>query len=341
MSELPARLEQYITAHHIRRLEPAWLKVRTGSEDIMAFGGAWQHYFSRQPVLGGKVSELCEPLLGMLPFDEDFELPHMQLSDGFYTDISAIKDKAHDWLLFCDVSEQVKQLQQYQQASNELVLLKGELNRVLDRYVGQHVTERVLQGEMQLNWAGERRCISTLFVDIRGFTPFNESHDAQVVMQTLNEYMDAMLEPVLSRDGMVDKIMGDGVMAVFGMLDSMESSVASAFSAAQQMVENVYALNQKRGEQGLEQLGIGVGIATGDAVLGMLGSHHRRCFTAIGQHVNLAARLESNARAGEILLDSESYRQLNRGDIFSLQRLLLKGIGETDVYACMMQCMDL
>lgn len=342
MNKLPGVLYQHIASHHIKQLEPAWLKVRSSSEEILAVGGAWQHYLPRLPVASDRVSDVCEPLLGMLPCTENFELPHMQLSEDHYTDIAAIKDETCDWLLFCDVTEHVKQLQQYQQASNDLVLLKGELNRTLDRYVGHHVAERVAQGKMQLNLAGERRRISTLFVDIRGFTPFNESHDAQLVMQTLNNYMDGMLAPILSKDGMVDKIIGDGVMAIFGVLDSKYSGVESAFSAAQSMIKNIYALNEKRQEQGLEQLGIGVGIATGDAVLGMLGSHDRRCFTAIGKHVNVAARLESKAGTGEILVDSETYHNLNTCDGFSLRRLSLKGIGEVDTYvyslACMLEC---
>ncbi len=333
MNKLPELLYQHIASHHIKQLELAWLKISPNSEEIISVGGAWQHYFQRLPVSGDSISDICEPLLGMLPFTKDFELPQMQLSEGQYTDISAVKDEECDWLLFCDVTEHTKQLQQYQQASNDLVLLKGELNRTLDRYVGHHVAERVAQGKLQLNLAGERREVSTLFVDIRGFTPFNESHDAQIVMQTLNEYMDGMLAPVLSKDGMVDKIIGDGAMALFGVLDSKYSNAQAAFFAAQDMLKNIATLNKHRQQQGLVQLGIGIGIATGDAVLGMLGSHDRRCFTAIGRHVNVAARLESKACAGEILVDLETYRRLENSDEFVLRRLFLKGIGEVDGYA--------
>jgi len=338
MSELPKQLYQHIAAHHIKQLEPAWLQIKSDSEVIMSVDGAWQHYFERQPVAGEQASVVCEALSGILPFDEDFELPHMQLAEGLYTDISALKGDGCDWLLFCDVSEKVAQLQQYQQASNELVLLQGELNRTLERYVGNHVAKRVAEGRLQVHLDGERRNISTLFVDIRNFTVFNEKYDAQCVMQTVNDYMDGMLSPVLSRDGMVDKITGDGLMAVFGVLDSEFSSIQSAFSAAQMMMEHIFALNTKRQHQGLEQLGIGVGIATGEAVLGMIGSHDRRCFTAIGRHVNLAARLESQALAGNILVDAATHQALQEQYDFTSLKLSLKGIGEEHVYAYHIPC---
>ncbi|MDQ7001288.1 MAG: adenylate/guanylate cyclase domain-containing protein, partial [Ghiorsea sp.] len=197
---------------------------------------------------------------------------------------------------------------------------------------------RIAQGEMQLNAAGERKTITTLFVDIRAFTPFNERYDAQVVMQTLNDYMNGMLPPILQHHGMVDKIMGDGVMAVFGVLPSENDSCLDAFHAAKQMIQAIATLNQQRMRNGLEQLGIGVGIASGEAVLGILGSHERRAFTAIGRHVNLAARLESNARVGEILIDKTVYQALAQPHAFTATTLTLKGIGQTLVFSQALPC---
>ncbi len=335
---LPQPLYQHIASHSIQQLEPAWLQLKKGSDCILQAGGTWQHYYPQQPQVGQQATELFDVLIGMLPIIEDFELPQIQLQDGQYTDIFALADKEHDWLLFCDVTQNTLQLQQYQQVSNDLILLKAQMKQTLHRYVGHEISERITQGEMQLDAAGERKTIATLFVDIRGFTPFNERHDAQVVMQTLNDYMHCMLPSILQHHGMVDKIMGDGVMAVYGILASETDCCFNALHSAEQMIQAVHTLNQQRLSQGLEQLGIGVGIASGEAVLGILGSHERRTFTAIGRHVNLAARLESNARVGEILIDQATYQALNQPQTFTPVTLTLKGIGQTDIFSQTLPC---
>lgn len=332
-SKIPATLLEYISRHSFQTLEPAWLNIQKNSGDVVATGGSWAHYFQQQPEAGHQADEYCVELMGMLPIVENFELPQMQIRDGYYTDIIGIHDHDNDWLLFCDVTAQTLQTQQYQQTSNDLVLIKDRLNRTLNRYVGQEVSNRVANGNLRFDTAGERRQISTLFVDIRGFTPFNESNDAQIVMQTLNTYMNCMLEPILAEAGLVDKIIGDGVMAVFGVLPSEQYFAHHALTAAKKIQALVFALNLQRNQAGLDALGVGIGIATGEAVLGILGSHERRAFTAIGRHVNLAARLESNASQGEILVDSETYKVLGTHESFIPRSINLKGIGDTPVFS--------
>jgi len=331
-NSIPEVIYNCITSKNTDILAPAWIELEYQSSRIKTIGGAWQNYFDTTPKAGDNVIDICEVLQGMVPLHDGFELPQIQLSDHHYTDISAIHKQGRDWILFSDVTQHTIQIQQYQQTSNELTLLKAQLNRTLNRYVGQEVAERVANGTLQLNLDGERKLITTLFVDIRGFTPFNERNDAQVVMQTLNDYMDNMLKPILSHAGMVDKIIGDGIMAIFGVLPTEETSASNAFAAATNIINNIKKLNQTRKKQGLEQLGTGIGIATGDAVLGILGSHERRAFTAIGRHVNLAARLESNARAGEILVDDETFNMLKQPSLFSAVTLSLKGIGKTSAH---------
>ena len=340
VSQIPEFLYQHIATHSMNQLAPAWIELAQKSERIVQIGGAWHHYFDSKPEVGSNISDSCEILMGMLPTDTNFELPQIQLVNDCYTDISVLHAQGRDWLLFCDVTENTLQIQRYQQTSNDLVLLKAKLNQTLARYVGQEVADRAANGSLQFDIDGERKRISTLFVDIRGFTPFNETHDAQVVMQTLNAYMDCMLTPILNSQGIVDKIIGDGVMGVFGVIDSETNCAQNAFSAALKMLESTAKLNQERKAQQLEQLGIGIGIATGDAVLGLLGSHDRRAFTAIGRHVNLAARLESNAKVGELLIDTESFNTLSNPSSFTSVSLSLKGIGTTDAYSHIVGCIS-
>ncbi|MDQ6973340.1 MAG: adenylate/guanylate cyclase domain-containing protein, partial [Mariprofundaceae bacterium] len=314
---IPTIISYHLADHAIQSLQAAWIKVEKNGVSVLDVGGAWMHYFEEMPTLGHDVSQLCDALLGMFPLVENFNLPEMQLTEHQYTNIIGISDETFDWLLLCDVTKQTQQLQRYQQASNELVLLQGQLNRTLARYVGTEVVKRDADGILSAHAKAERRMVTTLFTDIRSFTPFNEKYDAQIVMETLNEYMDCMLNPILDEAGMIDKITGDGAMAIFGVLASTQGHTHHAFLAAKNILHHTAKLNQQRTLEGLETLGVSVGIATGEAVLGMLGTHNRRCFTAIGPHVNRAARLESHALAGEILLDQESYEALRQPAGFS------------------------
>ncbi len=328
--DIPPSIRKYLAAYQMEALTPAWLELKKGSDRIISVGGSWHQYFEKKPE--HHVLDDCEILQGMLPIQEDFELPHMQLKHGQYTDILAFQHDTADWLLFLNVTDHVLQLQKYQQVANELHLLKDQLHRTLGRYVGNEVASRASNGDLTFKQDGERREITTLFVDIRGFTPFNESHDAQEVMNTLNQYMDGMVTPILEKCGLIDKIMGDGAMAVFGIIPSDTNTADNAFQAAQYIQQNIKKVRRKRTQSGLPVLGVGIGIATGDAVLGILGSHERRAFTAIGKHVNLAARLESSARAGEILMDQPTLTALTTKPNCQQSTLNLKGIGQTTVY---------
>ena len=328
---IPKRINQWLAAYHLGNLSPAWIQLEKGAELVQSVGGAWACYFDNKPAKKADISTYCDVLQGMLPIHEPFELPHMQLMDNQYTDIIALEDETCDWLLFLDVTHSVLELQRYQQAANELHLLKDQLDRTLSRHIGQEIAQLALNGDIQLNTDGERKTISTLFVDIRGFTNYNEKVDAQEVMNTLNAYMHEMLGSILDNHGIIDKIMGDGIMAIFGIASSENYHVEDAFQAGLTIQKRVQTLNGQREKNQQEVLGVGVGIATGDAVLGILGSHERRAFTVIGKHVNLAARLESNARAGEILVDKTTLLALNHTPQHHIVNLELKGIGKVDV----------
>ncbi len=328
---IPERINQWLATSQLNNLSPAWIQLEKGTALVQSVDGAWTVYFENKPTLQTEASVVCDVLQGMLPIQEPFELPHIQLKDDQYTDIIALEDKTCDWLLFLNVTQKVLELQQYQQAANELHLLKDQLDRTLSRHVGQEIAQLAIDGDIQLKSDGERKTISTLFVDIRGFTNYNEKVDAQEVMNTLNAYMHEMLQSILDNHGIIDKIMGDGIMAIFGIVGSENTHVEDAFQAGLTIQQRILALNKKRRQNKQEALGVGIGIATGEAVLGILGSHERRAFTAIGKHVNLAARLESNARAGEILLDQVTLNTLKRTPKHHMVNLELKGIGKVDV----------
>ena len=329
----PAAITDFFTEHVIGHFKPAWIRMQAGK------AVAWQGDFSVHGLIeihvGDDVEQLFPSLQGMLAdIGDPLSLMYMELSNGLYVHVHLFCADGSDWLLLLDASENAELEQHVQQVANEQTLRASQQNKIMDRYLGRAVASKLSLGMSNLQAEGERRHIATLFADIRGFTVFNESHDPVVVMATINEYLNVMLQPVLDGNGVVDKIIGDGVMAVFGIIPSTLSCEEQAMQAAKQIQFGIAELNRKRADFGLIQLGVGVGIASGEAVLGILGNRDRRTFSVIGRHVNLASRLESQAQAGEIILDQPTYKSLTApSDIFSQRQLQLKGIdGETRMY---------
>jgi class 3 adenylate cyclase len=227
----------------------------------------------------------------------------------------------HPWLLLLDAGEKARQRRLLQQKANELTLLRDTHARILDQHLGKGMAERLLNIDLQKG--GERRVLCVLFADIRGFTTYCEHRPPAQVFDMLNAYLTAMIRPVLDGGGIVDKIIGDAVMAVFGILPSRLPAVSLAVDVARDILNASEAVSDDRHEA----LGVGVGIAAGPVVLGVLGSKDRRTLSVTGHTVNLAARLESCALPGEILMDERTFN-LWEGDRdgFAARVLDLKGI---------------
>ena len=330
---MPEPLLNYLAEMHIYRLSPAWAKLDEACHSIVESGGDWSNFDDDVDVHPGALLEESFIYLCGQRFDEPFLLPQMEFRENRFTNVHFFRAESIAWLLFLDVTEQTLMQQLQQQNANELSLLRDQQRRVLDRYVGGAVTERSIEGRLTFDAAGERRNISTMFIDLRSFTIFNQKYDPQHVMDVLNQYMDKMLPPILDEFGLVDKITGDGAMTVFGVLNEQEDSARSAFRAALRIQREISMMNDLRRQQGDYIMEVGIGIGSGEAVLGILGAHDRRAFTVIGPHVNLAARLEGEAKGGEILADESTFLAV-KGLIESHEcmKLELKGIGLTQVY---------
>lgn len=180
------------------------------------------------------------------------------------------------------------------------LLLRERYRSVLNKVVSQDVAEELMKGEVELG--GENRDVSVLFADIRGFTPLTEGMEPQEVIGLLNECMDCLSTAVDEEGGVVDKFIGDEVMAVFGAPVTQDDHARRAVRAALRMREGIAERNVARAARGEAALGIGVGINSGVAVAGNMGSTDRMNYTVLGATVNLASRLAGEAEAGEILI---------------------------------------
>lgn len=183
---------------------------------------------------------------------------------------------------------------------------RSQLKRAFQSYVAPAVVEELLRHPEKLRLGGERRELSILFCDIRGFTTLAESLEPEEVAALLHDFLTPMSELIVQHGGTLDKYMGDAIMALFGAPLPQEDHALRACRAALAMVAELERLDRIWQGQGRPGLAVGIGINTGPVAVGNLGSDRLFDYTAVGDHVNLASRLEGlNRHYGTAILASE------------------------------------
>jgi class 3 adenylate cyclase len=172
------------------------------------------------------------------------------------------------------------------------LFIELDRRRGLERFLPPTVVERVIQGD-PLRLEGERQTVTILFADLRGSTALAERLAPEEIVSVLNTYLRVMARAVIDSGGILDKFLGDGLMAIFGAMGDASHGASGATRAAALMRERITALNVEREAAGLPVVGFGVGVHTGDVVLGAVGLPERSDYTAIGDTVNTASRMES------------------------------------------------
>ena len=185
---------------------------------------------------------------------------------------------------------------------------------LLGRYVSPSVADFILRYPERCALGGEEVLATVLFADIRGFTALTERFPPRVTLGLLNDYFQAMSGVVFAHDGMVDKFIGDAIMAIFGAPVPTDDHAASALLAAVEMIERLEELQVRWQGEGLPPIRIGIGIATGTMIVGNMGSEARADFSVVGDAVNLAARLQDiNKEQGTTILISSATRAACEG----------------------------
>jgi len=208
---------------------------------------------------------------------------------------------------------------------------KRLVKQVFSRFVSRDVFDQLIADPTRACLGGQRRDMSVLFSDIRGFTGFTERGRAEDVVAQLNEYFSAMVPIVFAHRGTVDKFVGDMIMALFGAPLDDSDHPDHALQTALGMLARLDELNAAWAASGRPQLGIGVGINSGDMIAGNIGAESIMSYTAIGDAVNLGARLESlNKDYGARIIISEATRVRLKGryDISLLGTVTVKGRSE-------------
>ncbi len=190
--------------------------------------------------------------------------------------------------------------------------------RDFERLLPPEIVDQVINGNVRLERGGELRNTTVLFSDIRGFTAWSEQHEPPYIVSVLNDYFELMVDAIHRHKGTLDKFMGDGIMALFGAPISHEHDAVNAVDCALEMMQFLAQFNREQGASG-SQFSIGIGVDTGPVVAGYMGSSKSMEYTAIGDHVNLAARLCGAATPGQILLSADTLASV--GERYQVQPL--------------------
>ncbi len=182
---------------------------------------------------------------------------------------------------------------------------RGRIKELFGQYLSKEISEAILDGRVTLD--GARYVATIMFTDIRGFTAMSERLEPEEVFAFLNDYLGRMIEVIAARGGFIDKFLGDGILAVFGLPVASETHADDAFAAAMDMRVALAGLNAERAASGRDPVRIGIGMHTGELIAGNVGSSKKLQFTVIGDTVNLASRLEGlNKDFGSFLLLTEA-----------------------------------
>jgi class 3 adenylate cyclase len=190
------------------------------------------------------------------------------------------------------------EVERHQTALGRSVEQLEHIERSFQNFAPLDVVERIAQGDV----AGEstHRVVTVLFADLKGFTPLSEKIEPAVMVDMLNGYFRAMNGALVAHHGHLARLMGDGLMALFGAMENNQWQAADAVKAALAMREALARYNELLVSKGLPALSFGVGIHTGDVVAGVMGSDRLMEFTVIGDPVNLAARVEGLTRVHNV-----------------------------------------
>ena len=183
---------------------------------------------------------------------------------------------------------------------------RNNIRKVFNQYVSNQVVNELLLNPDNLSMGGNNLEISTLFTDIRGFTSLSESKSAGEVVEILNTYFELMVAIITKHNGTINKFIGDAIMVLYGApvrqdIEPKQQAILSVKTAIE-MQETMKSSSDPR----LKNLLVGIGISTGFSVVGNIGARKHKDYTAIGDKINLAARLQSKAEAFEIIVDEKT-----------------------------------
>lgn len=226
-----------------------------------------------------------------------------------------------------ELRDAVKAMEKIRKLNEKLELRNELLSETFGRFLSDEIVRQLLDTPDGLALGGKKESLTVMMSDLRGFTVISEQMEAQALVSMLNHYLGEMTEIIQKRNGTIIEFIGDGIMAIFGAPAPSEHHAADAVAAAVEMEAQMEKINQWNQERGYPRLEMGIGINTGDVIVGNIGSEKRTKYGVIGSHVNLCGRIESYTVGGQILI-APSTRQaiLSPLQIEQEQEVFPKGV---------------
>lgn len=196
------------------------------------------------------------------------------------------------------------------------------------RLLSPNLVEQIVNGALQLDQGGTKRQVTMLFADIRGFTSMSERTSPEDMVKTLNDYFEMMVDVLFNHGGTLDKYVGDEVIGLFGAPVSLPDAPLRAVRCGLEMQRALEEFNRIRETNGQEAIHIGIGINTGEVIAGAIGSSQTLQYTVIGDPVNIASRLCSVAKAGEVIISEYTMRSV-QNDVLVEPREAVKVKGKS------------
>ena len=230
-------------------------------------------------------------------------------------------------------TSRARMLEKIISVSEERLQLVDFIRDTFGRYLSTKVVDQILTSPKGQQIGGSRKTVTVLMSDLRGFTSLSESRDPEEMVQLLNRYLGQMSQIILKYDGIIDEILGDAILAVFGAPEPHGNDPERAIACAIEMQNCLKELNRQIMASGYPPIDMGIGINTGQVIVGNIGSRLRMKYGIVGDTVNRVSRIESNSVGGEILIGQTTY-DLAKGviDTTAPRHMMMKGLKKPLVF---------
>jgi adenylate cyclase len=219
-------------------------------------------------------------------------------------------------------------MDEVQRLAAALELRNGFIRRLFGRYVSDEVVSTLLESPQGLRLGGEKRTVTILMADLRGFSGMAERLPPEQVVSTLNIYLGAMTDIITAHNGTIDEFIGDAILALFGAPIARDDDARRAAACALEMQLAMDGVNARNRALGLPELQMGIAVNTGEVVVGNVGSHKRAKYGVVGSPVNLAGRIESCTVGGQILISESVLRGAGELVVEGRSTIEVKGFAE-------------
>lgn len=303
-----------LTDHHAAPIDLFWYAVRLTlltAVIILFITITFQRFLNRK---------IIKPLEAIAASNRQ-----LQSSDAASGDLSIPEDTPNEIKEI--ITTRADLLSTILKVSDDRLRLNNFIREMFGRYLSEKIVDNILESPEGHKIGGHRKTVTILLSDIRGFTGLSETLDPQNMVLVLNRYLEKMTKIIMHYDGVIDEIVGDSIMAVFGVPEGRDTDAERAVACALAMQIALAELNREFSVDGYPPLEMGVGINTGKVIVGNIGSEMRMKYGVVGTAVNIASRIEANTVGGQVIIGESTYNLIK--DLVTCetpQSFMVKGI---------------